>query len=49
MCAWIQVVHCPSTNSSSSYFLLFRAARMARVIFVGEKSGLLFRCSFELS
>lgn len=44
-----KVVHCPSTNSSSSVFLLFRAARMAKVIFVGEKSGPLFRYSFELS
>lgn len=31
------------------FFLLFRAARMDKVIFVGEKSGPLFRYSFELS
>lgn len=48
MYAWKQVVDCPSTNSSSSILLLFRAARMARVIFVGGKSGPLFRDSFEL-
>lgn len=43
MYAWQLVVHCPSTNLSSPVVLLFRAASMARVIFVGEKSGLLLR------
>lgn len=48
MYLWKQVFDCPSTNSSSSVLLLFRAARTARVIFVGERNRLLFRDSFEL-